>query len=998
LRTNRPILYLVFLLVSLGFLAACSSQKNTAINRKLQSLSARYNYIYNANVLLDEYLEKTDESITKDFNSLLPAFYAPQMADVKSAGTKINELEQVEQKARDVIAEKNLSSYIDEAYLLLGKTNFYQGKYYNALAYFDYVARGYKKDRPVLIKALNWKARSLMQLADYNTASKILDTVLKELDSVKKGKAEVYATLSEMNSIKQQDQQSIDFLLKALQSPPTKYERLNWTYRLAQLYDKHQDPQKSLAYYTKIVKSNAPFELYFNAKINSVRLNALLGGQSYNKREQLQKMLKDDKNNDFVDQIYYEIAQDYAAANDYKSAENYYKTSISKSTKNSGQKALAYLKLAELNEKQYSDYASAKLYYDSTVMTLPRNHQQYKTITNKAANLSFIQKRVETIRLEDSLQSYAKLPEQERAAALSRYFEKFSPNAKENRASEGSSEDHNDGSIALATTRGNSSFYFNNPDALSRGYNEFIKTWGTRKLTNNWRNNSKKNEQAAVNTDAFADMSTGATDPDAPLIAASTSQDQSSKYLDSIPLSPAQLEKSNQKIIKAYVEMGDFYHQVIKDKAETARTFETLLARFPNNSYQDRAYYSLYLAYKDINPSKANHYSALVLQQYPNSVFAKTILDPNFSTKKNELEQRLRQQYEVVFGKLQEQKYTDVISEVTAINKRFPNNSLAPQFDYLKALAIGYTSPVKNLVAALTELVKLYPNDKLIKPLATHHIAFINANMSSYSDGKKALKLKNEDDLYFKAIHKNSVRIDEPIIANVLDPTGKKEASIFNKPVLATTTPTPQKTEEKPQENKPLPIVPAKPIDTAALPQKQIAAIKPEAKTLNPDTVEQQKTVLKKLDTIASTPIVPKDSTTTPVVTPPVKQQPIKDELFSDAPAKTYYFVVAVRSAEYSLSSSRFGIGQFNRGNYSGANLRHQLLELSQDQLIYVGDFSNIGEAKNYQTKIREQLGVIMKISPNAYTSFVCSKENFEKIVDRNTLDRYIKYFESNVQ
>ncbi|MCY1521135.1 hypothetical protein D9M68_559340 [compost metagenome] len=99
---------------------------------------------------------------------------------------------------------------------------------------------------------------------------------------------------------------------------------------------------------------------------------------------------------------------------------------------------------------------------------------------------------------------------------------------------------------------------------------------------------------------------------------------------------------------------------------------------------------------------------------------------------------------------------------------------------------------------------------------------------------------------------------------------------------------------------------------------------------------------------------------------------------------------------EMSLSSSRFGIGQFNRGNYTGSNLKHNLFNLDQDQVIYVGDFNSINEAQAYAAAIQPQLAKIMKVSANLYQTFYISKDNLAKIKDRTTLNRYIEFFKAN--
>ena len=318
---------------------------------------------------MDEYLEGINQSNKENFDSFLPIYYAPPLAEAASAGTKVKQLDEIDQKARTIIAEKNFSNYIDDAYILLGKTNFYQGKYYNANAYFDYVANTYKKNHKVYLNALNWKARTLLELEDLASAEKVIDSVKIELDSVKRGKAEALATIAQINMIKGNELQAIDYLEKALKAGSNSINKIRWTYTLAQLYENQKQFDKSLANYRKVEKSNAAFDMYFNAKLSRIRVTEQLAGKDFDRNAALLKMLKDDKNVDFKDQIYFEIAQDYYADNNFGKAEEFYNLSVRNSTGNNVQKALSYLKIADLNFKHYNDYVAAKQYYDSTALT-----------------------------------------------------------------------------------------------------------------------------------------------------------------------------------------------------------------------------------------------------------------------------------------------------------------------------------------------------------------------------------------------------------------------------------------------------------------------------------------------------------------------------------------------------------------------------------------------------------------------------------------------------
>ena len=965
---------------------SCSSQKDTVANRKLHNLSAKYNLIYNANLILSDYEEALHQRAKENFNSLLPLYHTPAMASVTNAGVKIAELDEIENKARTLIAEKNLSNYIDEAYILLGKTNYYQGKYYNANAYFDYVAQAYKKDHAVYLNALNHKARSAMALGDMKVATKILDTVKLELDSVKKDKASPLATLAQFNILTNNTNEAISYLEKALKAKPSAANRVKWTYTLAQLYENDRQFDKSLAAYRKVEKSNAPFEMYFNAKLSKVRINEKLAGSNFNRKYQLVKMLKDDKNIDFKDQIYHEIAEDYYDKKDYLNADANYNLSIRSSTINTVQKALSYLKLAELNFKDYNNYVDAKLYYDSTVLFLPKTHVLYEPITTKAKNLAYLKDRLETIRLQDTLQKIALLPAEQRASALSQYFAMNTQNGGGTAARLPINSVSNN-----VTSTANGVFYFSNAVALSKGFNEFKKKWGNRKLSSNWRQSVKsgaQNQQEAID---LANTGPGEMPSNPDLVQPQVSDLYSdlTVYLDSIPVTSALLAQSNEKIFNAYVEMGAFYQQVLKDKPETIKTYETLLKRFPNNDKLAMIYYSLYLAYRGTNSGKEEKYKNLVLSNYPSSVFAKTIIDPNFSIKQNQLEIVLNAEYEKVFNKLNQQDFLAVIADADELSTRFPGNVLEPQFDYLKAIAVGHTDNVTKLITAFNGIIEKYKDDKLIKPLVEQHLIYINAHLGEFKKRSIALTRSDSNDLSFGESFVNGIRLNEPIIANLRNPMGhKKVVQVAMPTAVNDEKSTPIAKPNKKAEATPT-AVKAESVDATIVAKKETPLAK-----VNPTRKEKD-------TTIAATRSIKKDSVLAPFKksidsVAHEKPMPIKDELFIPASSTNYYYVVAVNAVNVSVSSSRFGIGQFNRGNFAGANLRHQLKEFVNDQLIIVGDFNSAAAVTEYAARIKAQLGVIMKIPAANYTTFAISKENLEKITNSQTLERYIRYINSN--
>ena len=908
---------------------ACSSNKDTAASRAMQNLTSRYNYIYNANVILDQHQEELAESYADNYDEVLPIYINPEAYDIYNdqPNGSMPDMEEIIKKARVLLLEKSYGNYQDEAYLLLGKANFYKGNYFNAEEYFDYTAKTYPNNTKSRVQALDWKARSLMQLGKYSEAAKVLDTLSIEISGLKKYKAEPLATIAQIYIHQRMTADAIEVLKQAIQAHPSKPQRIRWNYILAQLYEQQENYNEALRYYHKVEKSNAPFEMYFNANLNRIKLNAFLSGVKINKQQQLLAMLKDDKNEDYHDQIYYQVAESYARDENYTEADKYYKLSLRNSTKNLYQKGLSYLRIADLNFKHFHDYLNAKLYYDSTVNTLPKTYPGYELIVKKNQNLEYLTDRYELISIQDTLQSLAKLPETERLAKLRLLL---NPVLRPEKTTATPAAVNNipvnpfpTGNDTRQKPPVSSNFYFANKTAISTGFNDFKKKWGNRKLELNWRQSVKSSAQE-TNQDITKNYATNnaTVNPDQIGQALPDSTSKMKALLADIPTTPELLAKSDQKIMEAYYEIANFYLQELNSPKEAAEVYEILLQRFPNNDRLASINYGLFLANKVLDPAKAEIYKQKVLRDFASSSYAKTILDPSFSLKQSEIEVQINKQYNDLFELYEKKDFASVIGKVDEVLQANPDNYLAPQFAYLKAIAIGRTAHVDQLITAFEKIRVSYPNDQLIVPLVKEHLGYISQHLEEFR--KRAIALADFD-------------------AN--------EPKFFAQ----------QFPSKEPTKNKELnPAATQNPV--AANPAKEVPAVQAP---------------------IAEKPVIP---------APAVKAEGI----FNTASSKLYYYVVHVADGSLTLSSSRFGIGQFNRGNYAENNLRHQLKEFDNDQLIFVGNFGTFDDAKTYAEGINPQLKQIMKVPANLYKSFIISKENFDKISSKDLLNKYLEFYKNN--
>ena len=880
----------------------------------MQNLTAHYNILYNAKEIINESERNIKLAYSDDYDRVIPVYKEPNESISQAELTK---LDNAILKANSIANQKSLSKYVDNAYFLIGKANHLKSNFYNAVEFFNYVYTNYPKEKEIRQAALAWKSRSLLASDRLEEAAASIDLALRYIGTEKKSVADIYAIKAQLHIYAKEDAQAIELLKKAIRSARNKQNKIRWTYLIAQLQEINEQPNDAYFNFTKIVKSNAPFDMAFNAKLSMINLKNQISRDTSGRTRQIAAMLKDDKNRDFIDQIYFQIADSYEDANNIDKAIENYNYSISKSTKNVTQKGLAYLKLAEIYFKQ-TDFVKSKAYYDSTLTSLPKIYPNYELIKKKADNLELLADRLSIIAKEDTLQMLAALPESDRNNKISALvkLEALKAQAKiTNKQSAGSSTNQ------VSTNSGDSKFYFNNSVAINQGLADFKKRWGTRKLEDNWRRSQKSTSDIS---NALSPIQTTDKDPFQQLNSEDNSPNLDSlqkKMRESIPLSKEMKTVSDQKIASAMYDIANYYREVSADTAEAVKTYEQLLKRYPDNANKLAVYYNLYRLYRFVNPKLSDQYKNILLNEYPDSPFAKIILDPEFNQKADEQEMAFNRFYNEVYNLYTRRNYPEVLKLVEQQKTQLGAKKISVQLAYLESLALGHTQKLNQLESSFKNIIASNPADQLIVPLIKLHLAYIDSNRTAMANRVFAL-LDNDS--------KNITFIEEPVYEKVIVTNQSSEQKIA--PIISSTPTTPEQ----------LPVLEVK---------------KEEIKS----------------------------------------ESPAVAEFFSLEESADYYFIVNVSDPSVNLSSSRFGIGQFNRVNLPGTVIKHQLKSIdNQNQLIFVGPLTGKEAALAYLNQINLLIRDIMKIPAAKYNTFFINKQNLEKISNMETLDLYVEFYKRN--
>ncbi len=909
------------------FISGCTLEKESGLNRRMQNLTAHYNILFNANDLLNQKQEARAAQYIDAYNQILSVY---QDTATKST-TADKDLEAAINKANNIISIKEQSHYIGDAYMVLGKANYLEANYYNAIEFFSYVARSYSKQKSLAQDALTWKARALMQIDQLPLAKITLDTALLNIFPKQKNIADVYATLLQYDIYKEKYIDAEEMAKKAIHYTHDKNHRLRWTFILAQLQEINNKPNDAYLNYTKIVNSNAAFEMAFNASLNRVRIEDTHNGVKLSRIDRLRSLLKDDKNSDFIDQIYFQIGEQYLAQNNIEDALKNYALAIRKSTKNQNQKGLSYLRIADIDFKNKADYAGAKNYYDSTLTALSTNYPGYQNILKKSNNLQLLANSLQIIANEDTLQMLAKLDEKTRTIKVNEMVRlKMAQQKALSLSSTGKAGNFintQTGSVSNTVNNTNSTFYFNNVSAVSQGFTDFKRVWGNRQLADNWRRSVKSNSETNNPQVATTIQNLQSTAAGNQLQNKSIDPAETKARLDivqNIPLTQAGLLQSNMHIYNAYVDIADFYRDILNDHKEAIVNFELILTRFSNSPNKAAIYYNLYRLYSDIDHIKSEKYKNLILKDYPESNFAKVIIDPDFNQKLNDKNAEFTAIYNQLFDLVSHKKYTKAATVSDSLIHIYPNNSFIAQVYYLRAIALGHTQKLAPFRTELQEIADKFQEDRLITPLVKQHLDFIKNNEADIAQRRYALLDSDPNEVPF-----------------MQEKFTYKSPTYYNPANFA-----------KPQPPIKQPIAQARP-----------AVITPAITAINP-------------------------------AIKPVEVNKEAPSIFSLRDSANYYFVINVNTNTINLAPSRFGIGQFNRGNFQGNSIKHQLKPIGNNQLIYVGMFNNLKDVKGYARAIAPLLPDIMKVPADKYTFFIITKENLDKLADKKTLDSYFDFYQ----
>ena len=653
-----------------------------------------YNVLYNGNLALEEGKKELSEKLVENYFEILPVELEalPEGYQLKGEGNA--HFDRAEEKAIKAIQRhsmvfdgKQKNRKIDDAYMLLGKARYYNGRYLPALEAFNHLLTNYGETNQRYNAAV-WREKTHIQLGREQLAISSIEKLLEEEKPKRKERANLHAILAQAYINLKQYPQAIQALKLASVETRNKAQRGRYLFITGQLFEATAQRDSAQVYYQKTIDLNwnIPRRLWVEAQIGKARTQTLSPEEKIAYVEKLRKMEKLYEHKNLLDLVYFQHALYAEGENKDKEAIDYFLRSLAKNKENEGLKKRTHEHLGELYFKS-KKYPLAYNHYDSTLVYIPKNTLEYLYMRRKRDNLSQITVFENTIAKADSLFHIMKMPQQERIAYFQKYIDSLQqPESKHTVAITDFGK-----VVRHQAQPSQDGFYFYSPQTVAYGKQGFKEQFGDRPLVDNWRwshqlvvENIAKNQKDSLSSKTIT--------PE--------------EYLSKLP-SEEQMKQLERDKEMALYGVGELYWEKFKDEKLAKDRLTRLLAITHNDKLREKALYQLYKIHQQYHPAQAESYKNQLLAAYPTSEYTKVVTG-QVSTNEKQLQEQfiqLQQQFD-------NQQYQEVIAAVDVQKAAFKTSPQAPDWELLRAKALGRLEGKETYVRELEAIAKEYPNTK----------------------------------------------------------------------------------------------------------------------------------------------------------------------------------------------------------------------------------------------------------------------------------------------
>lgn len=723
----------ILFLISIAVITACSTKRDNFKNRTYHNATAWFNTLFNAEQEMDKKIEELEFNYQDNYSEILPVDPRPEVKEddltedfiegmvpsmrpgkggAGGSGQTASGFDLVEQKALKAIDRhsmlingKERNKGMTHAYLVLGKARYNKGRGFEALEALNYVQNRLPYHKKYTHEARLFTALANLQIGNEYEGEKILATMYKDGGYKKKITENISKYYAEYLIKKKEYQEAISVLDEAIDHSKNKKRRARYYFIEAQLYSLLGEQNSAGEAYTKVYKMKPGFEMEVKSQLG-IAANFDPQRNSYNSyKEHLLDVSKKGNYLSRKNEFYYAIGDIAIKAEKFDEARKYLKESFKGPESDPYIRGMAYERYADL-EFNDGSYVHAAAYYDSALAIAPYQ-KDIDRISERSTALNTLMQKYYLVKKNDSILKIAHMSPEEKSKFFGDYIEKLKQeDAKRLKEMEEEStifmtQSKGSGGFGSSFEGGSGTFYFYNTNLKSQGQNDFKQIWGNVRLADNWR------------VSAAGSMSL--EEKEAELLGQTELQSprryELDFYLEQIPTSQSELNKLKIQRDTAELSLGIGYYDLFKNARTATETLEHLISTPPKEeSTLAQAYYQTYrINNKAGNTAKTEEYKNIILTQYPNSIYAQYILNPEVDYITPTTQEALTF-YEETYFLYKEKEYEQVKSRTLTAIEKYPTEIIIAKFALLNALAVGQTEGRQDFIDALELITVAYQN------------------------------------------------------------------------------------------------------------------------------------------------------------------------------------------------------------------------------------------------------------------------------------------------
>ncbi len=612
--------------------------------------------------------------------------------------------------------------------------------------------RYFLKHKPSQMEAMLWLAKTYVAQKRYNDALFKLSSIRRDpsmpdyiLEQIPEIQAYAYLEMKNYDD-------AIAPLKELIELKGNK-KAARYQYILGQIYMGKGQNKLAAEAFAQVVKAHPDFEMEFNARINQVR-SQWDGDQNNQQKliDLLNKMLKENKNDEFQDQIHFALGEIYQKMGKHDEARKQMVLAAHKGKSNPHIQAEAYFVLADYAYIK-KKYPKAKNYYDTSLQYMLKTDERYAPTDDRRNRLADVVAQLNLLALQDSLLRISQMSDDEKRLLAYQIKEK---NSNKNSSASGSKSNNfksidmnagaarragNFGSTSLNSSK--STFFAYDEKSVKRGLKDFTKIWGNRVLEDNWRRSRKQSSENSFTEEELDEFE-----------AEELTEEEIGSILKDVPSSEEDIRKAQDIRMRALFLLAGYYYSRLDELDLSIKTFEEFIEQYPKSPFSEEVYYRLYLAYKEKGMlNKANSYKAMLEEKYADSEFVKIINDPNYYDKKMSEKLSLSKSYDLAYQSFQSGDAYKALQMIGQAKSDFANipKDIRAKFSLLRAMCLGKTEGRDEYLKALDLVVTTHNGTDEAKR-AKEIIRYIRGDKNVFGEKenkKKSRYVDQQDRLHY---------------------------------------------------------------------------------------------------------------------------------------------------------------------------------------------------------------------------------------------------------